>query len=45
MKGRALVLLYVQERRWKDALPHARKLTELVPDARGLLQQIEAAVR
>ncbi len=40
----ALVVFYIQERRWEEALPYARGLVELVPDAPGprqMLQQIQ----
>jgi cytochrome c-type biogenesis protein CcmH/NrfG len=41
----ALTILYFQQGRWEEALPHARALIDLVPDptqARQLLRQIEA---
>jgi tetratricopeptide (TPR) repeat protein len=41
---RALTILYVQQVRWKQALPHARRLVELTrgdPDAQRFLRQIE----
>jgi len=40
----ALAILYFQQGRWEEALPHARALIDLVPDstqARQLLRQIE----
>ena len=42
----ALVVFYVQQGEWKRALPHARRLVELMPGARGpreMLARIERA--
>ncbi len=41
----ALAVLYTQRADWERALPHARRLVELAPDApgpRGLLERIES---
>jgi Flp pilus assembly protein TadD len=41
----ALAVLYTQRADWKRALPHARRLVELAPEApgpRGLLERIES---
>jgi tetratricopeptide (TPR) repeat protein len=43
----AIAIFYIQERQWKNALPYAEQLVEIVTDAEGprqMLRQIQQAI-
>jgi len=43
----AITIFYIQEKQWENALPYAKLLVELVPEAPGpkqMLRQIQQAL-